>query len=313
MREALITNYGEAFSATWPEVARRLRARLLRKGVPSCSVDDVLQETAAAALLREVPFATTEELLAWSTTVGARLAIAEYRKTSRTVVRDVPATVVPSAVEDQAIARLTLTRLLEAVEKLTPAQRAALSATPTDLPRRDAVRSNLQRHRARSHLKALGGGLWGGIIVVARRLKDLVMESPNAVLAGTALVGASVVAVVSWMPELDDRAPPRAAKPHAESFDAVPRPQGQSGPAAGAAIRQQETTSDNVDRPVPPRPTSTGAVPAADVSVPTPTGADGRVFGRPREPDEPELCVTAIGAGPTCVDVPFPPTPLDDL
>jgi hypothetical protein len=276
-------------------------------------VDDVLQETAVAALRQQVDFATPDELLAWSTTVARRLAVAEYRRERRSA-RAPERTEAFEHVEDEALARLTLARVLLAAEELAPADRAAFAEVAPTGDRRADVRAHVRRHRARRKLLALAGGLHGVLVLVLRRLRALLPSSPSAAALGTvALVGLVLLPHASVPGRGSDRddAPPRTA-----TGDTAPAmaPTPDLVDATESATAPSQITDAAPGRHPADAPTGAPADrPGLTVLVDGPAGADAARAGtRPKEAEEPVACVRLLAESPTCVAVPFPSTPLDE-
>ena len=96
----------------WPEVEPRLRCFLGSLGATRHQVDDLVQETAARALERQIPFDTPADLRRWCFVVAKRLWIDEIRSSRRLAALD-EACETPGAmsegplhrVEDRAVLR----------------------------------------------------------------------------------------------------------------------------------------------------------------------------------------------------------------
>lgn len=298
-----------AFVDLWPKVVPLLRARLRRRGVPVSSIDDVLQETALAAWRGGRPFEDEGHLLAWATTVSRRLAVGDYRRRGRLTDAAAPDDIVED-VEAQALARVDLERAVAGIAALDPQEQLDLVAGgATD--RKEAVRLNVRRHRARKKLLLLMGGLGSGIGFVLRRLRDLGPVSPPmaAVSAVVAVLGLVAADVGPW----SAGPPPPRGEVRLETTPATSAPA--SPVEAPRAAEPEAATAGAVltERPSPTPPRVAGGGPAIAVDPPVDAVDDGRLEARPRAEEEPPLCLKAGTPTSTCVTAPFPQTPLDDL
>lgn len=297
-----------SFADLWPRVVPVLRARLRRRGVPASCLDDVLQETALAAWRGGVAFHDEAHLLAWATTVSRRLAIGDYRRRRRLESGEPLETIVDD-LEAQALARLDLGRVLTAIGDLSPQERIDLVATaPTQVDRKEAVRVNVRRHRARQKLLLLVGGLGSALGLVVRRLR-LVAPAPVAVLS-------AVVAVLGFVAGgITPGGGHEPLRPEVEVHLTTPvaPPAAVNEPVAPAAAAGPTAAVDGPPRRAPAP--AIGPSGGAGVIVDPPGGLveEGRLVARPRAEDEPTLCAQVLGEPVGCATVPFPTTPLDDV
>jgi hypothetical protein len=310
----VITDFSEKFSGAWPAVEARLRPRLLRRGLPTAHVDDVLQETAIAALRRQVPFTTEDDLLAWCTVVARRLAVAEHRRGGRTALLSAgpPEVAAGVHVEREVLARLDLDRVVEAARRLAPAERAALGSVVAVADRREAVRLNVRRHRARQKLVALAGGfgLVATLFGVLRRLRSL---SPVAVPIAASVVIAGALAALDGLEHGRPGPADRRVVSDAERAATVHAPAVSLAPAESATIVADGPASTGPGAPAdePELPGSPEGI-AVDLAPPLGPEVGGRA--RPKQEAEPELCLQAGTPEGTCADVDLlPSTPLDDI
>jgi DNA-directed RNA polymerase specialized sigma24 family protein len=146
------------FETVWPDVERRLRALLFRRGLDQPSVDDVVQEVALRALAHHVTYASANDLIRWAAPVACNLHVDLLRQRAR--VADDPGAADRPASDDVAgevAHRIELQRAFRGIAKLRPADREAIIDAVAAEPvvpgsRKEAVRLAVRRHRARSRL-----------------------------------------------------------------------------------------------------------------------------------------------------------------
>jgi DNA-directed RNA polymerase specialized sigma24 family protein len=146
------------FETVWPDVERRLRALLFRRGLDSPSADDIVQEVALRVLAHHVTYASATDLLRWAAPVACNLHVDLVRHRAR-VLDDPAATERPATVDvaREVAHRIELQRAFRGIAKLRPADREALIDAVAAEPvvpgsRQEAVRLAVRRHRARSRL-----------------------------------------------------------------------------------------------------------------------------------------------------------------
>lgn len=153
--DALIT---PPFEAVWPDVERRLRALLFRRGLDQASAEDVVQEVALRALAGRVTYTSAKDLLRWAGPVACNLHVDLLRQRARLqdggVTADHPAS---NDVAGEVADRMELQRAFRGLAALRPADREAIMEVVTAEPvpprnRKEAVRLAVRRHRARSRL-----------------------------------------------------------------------------------------------------------------------------------------------------------------
>ncbi len=146
-----------SFESVWPDVERRLRALLFRRGLDASSSEDIVQEVALRALANGVTYASAQDLLRWAGPVACNLHVDLIRHRARMfdgeLATDHPAT---NDVAGEVADRMELQRALRGLAALRPADRAAIIDAVTEQPaphsRKEAVRLAVRRHRARSRL-----------------------------------------------------------------------------------------------------------------------------------------------------------------
>lgn len=280
--------------ASWPATARRVERRLRAVGADRANAEDLAAEAIARALDHRVEFQSAEHLYAWTLRVARNLFVDQCRAVGRgpavRPIEDYDAVPLPdtaTVVEH----RMSLERVLQLLATFSPADRAAvLDDTETPVERREAVRLNVRRHRARLRLRAALASFLPLFRVSRRALKGGLVVAPAAF--------ASLVVALALVPgHRTPAAPAEAAAPAVRTLPArpvvshdVPR-----SPAARAAR----------SRPAPRhRPVASGR-PRRNTLTRTPAGpAGGDVWARPRQPGDHVLCLRdVLGSQQICLGV----------
>jgi hypothetical protein len=290
----------------WPEVERRLLATLQHRTRCRMTAEDLVQETAAIVLAKAPPMATTDDLYRWARRVAIRLHIDAVRKNSRLSDAAIPDRADGHDVEHAVAQRMRLAAVVVAAEQLSTEERGALLAdAPAGAGRREQVRHNVRRHRARARLLELVGtnglGALGAPLGVLRRLASRLGRAGTTAAA----VAVAVPLVMALAPLLRPHADPHlSTRVDQTRFDNHTRPA--SGAAPMSAERAAATGGAGV---------ATRQLPPAKVTTVRPLGQEVRVKNEPVAPDDPRrhsltLCSgagTAPVVGPyddTCVRVP---------
>ena len=288
-----VTRIGEGLGSAWPQVAHRVVATLMRRGVDHASAEDAVQEAVLRALDRNVPFDEPQDLVPWLTTVAWRVAIDQRRK-QRLVDGEVPRSLptntdVATEVED----RRAVNAVAACWSQLSGTEREALLADVPCDPR-DQLRLRVRRHRARRHLAALIEGLLAAWLWLRRR--------PRAPVGMVAAMG-SVVVAGSWMlHDATEQLP-----------GGVTRDRAHHQVDHNAAFPAPVAAAETLDVPTAPRLSTRAAIDRSDRAadlprvrqpLPEPLGP-GAVWGRPEEPGDHLACVGTTLLGNTCVDSPL--------
>jgi DNA-directed RNA polymerase specialized sigma24 family protein len=281
-----------SFESVWPDVERRLRALLFRRGVDNASVDDIVQEVALRALANQVTYASAKDLLRWAGPVACNLHVDLVRHRAR-VLDDVDTDRAgPDDVYGEVADRMELHRAFRGIAALRPADREAIIDAVAEEPvvprtRKEAVRLAVRRHRARSRLILAMEKLAGTVLGVrwltrGRRAAALAAFAPVAMLP---VVG-------TW------RAP--AHGPETTLRPAVVAPAARS--TSTARVRQQRANapmlrpaSTEIRRTVAASPEDDDTRRSAhhqEVGVQTPTGSNAHAGGDDRRPDDKTVCLT---------------------
>jgi hypothetical protein len=283
----------------WPEVSRRLEQCLRARGASPALAEDVVQETALRVLQARVTFRSADDLMRWARVVAGRLVIDAHRR--RRFVADVEVPDVPGheSVHGQVEGRLALDAVSHAIKAMTVDQRQALlEAQPADgLERRDAVRLNVRRHRARAHLRAAVDGLLGVLLGLGLRIRRWLDGLPDSVVQ---LTGVAVTAGVLIL-AAESPAPTTGQPVQATSIVAI-----ESGAAGSSRPLASGQGGRDMSSRVRPTATSTTPPPApphvvAQVPLPLP-GA--RAFVKEQPPGTRHLACAIVSARPTCVEWP---------
>jgi DNA-directed RNA polymerase specialized sigma24 family protein len=148
------------FEEEWPDLARGLDRTLRARHVPSARREDIIQETALRLFVRWLELDPERPLWPFALTIAMNLLKDEHRmQARRNASPQPPDEFVGRGVEEEALARLELTNVQIALQKLTPAQRSVLlaeiGAAPYDDRGADALK--MLRMRARRTLRNVIG------------------------------------------------------------------------------------------------------------------------------------------------------------
>ena len=135
---AVIT--GPSLADVWPEVSGRLGRLLASRGASRDLADDVVQEVAARALARAIVFEDAADLMRWAVPVALNLLVDSARHAGRVTVGIEGWDAAEGDVADLVAHRDRLTRVLGAVERLSDADRVALTSAEAPADRREAVK-----------------------------------------------------------------------------------------------------------------------------------------------------------------------------
>lgn len=293
------------FEDVWPEVSARLTGCLVRRGTPADQAEDLVQETALRALQGGITFTDADDLFRWSAVVARRLAIDAHRRRRFLADGEPPDRASSDRVEHQVETRIVLAAVSSAVKDLTTTERQALLSVPAGrgVGRREAVRLNVSRHRARARLRAGLDGLVGVAIALGVRVRRWIdVVSPSAAeltsyaFATLVVVAAGTIGLGSDRSSASD-ARSAATAPRTDAAWIAPRP-----PTAAEAAQATAPL---------PRPSATRQ-PVAGVVVPLPGAPPATVGVDQAGPDDHLACLWVKGAE-TCADapvtVPSPPLP----
>ena len=281
------------FEAVWPDVERRLRALLYRRGLDAATADDVVQEVALRALVGRITYTSARDLLRWAGPVACNLHVDLLRQRAKLhdgdVDADHPAT---NDVAGEVADRMELQRAFRGIAALRPADREAIIEAVADEPtpprsRKEAVRLAVRRHRARSRLALVLEQLavWPAGARLLRR-------SRIAVTAVAVVPLAAYPLVVRSGPPPRDAVPPAVVTPATHPVDAVTR--------VVPVPAKPRPAPKATDRRVAPRPAPTKPAPTPPPAVDV-EGSAVRVKagGDDRRPDDGiVVCVLGLPVAP---------------
>jgi len=290
-----------------------LRRYLVRRGARPADADDLIQECALRVLAHEPTFDDAEDLARWCLPVVRNLHVDAHRRDLRHVVtEDVPEQVqLRDVVQEHVLQRVELQSVLHAMHQLTPSDREAIvggvhaDARPVD--RREAVKLNVRRHRARQRLAAMIAALTGVFGSLCRRGTGAVAPAGSMVLAGFVVAAGVVGGSLTLLPSPDGSAAVLAATRHAAAAPAASVSVGRAAPLSAA--RASTTVASGTARAAGRSSTELVAAPTGDRVLLTPSDtppvADALVCvdGLPRLG---QVCVTKTVKRPTASEVSEP-------
>jgi hypothetical protein len=305
------------FEASWPELACRVDKMLRRKKISDARRDDILQET-ALRLIQMWDRVDPRRAASLAVTIALNLMRDESRrKKGIELVGDVPEIAAPLDVETAGLARVELGRLRLAMDRLSPAQHAALLREIGNGNGRNGTPASekMLRMRARKKLRRILERVSAPLLLRLRKSADLLhfagAGSTENLLQGLACIGCltlglSVAVPQLSMPQTQLSNPTVADNPaHSVVKEAKPkslevaRARSATGTAVGArnhlapAPKQPGSAGDTkLIRPLEPDSPSPEASAATE---PAPTTPDLRI-------DQPESPLDDPG-------IPEPPTP----
>lgn len=246
----------------WPtEIEPHLRATLAR--LAPDLVDDLVQDVAVRLLVHQGDFDAMDRLHAWCGLV-ARNRMIDIIRRDRHQGGGLPEIIDPERVDDRTLDRIELKRVLRAMTRLSAADNRALLGEPAPGDRAAQNRDGVQRHRARSRLRAILAGV--ATVLGLRRLARAA--------APMALVTAAIVFVVPFL--ADEPTPDATPTSGTVSPSAASNLQGGGGRPSVGRSGATATTSANRD---------------------TPAGAPSSLAPAGPQRPRPGIGVPAVGAG----------------
>lgn len=269
----------EQLGALWPEVCERVGRVLRGRGVDADRVGDVLQEVAVRALRSDPPVDSVDRLAAWSYVVATRVLVDQARTRGTLALVDDPVSAArhdPSRVVE---GRLELERMMRAMARLSPADRAVLLATLDEATgpaadRHEIVRNAVRRHRARARLTAAMDRLAAAVGTVVLRLRR---PWGRAVAVG----GSALVVALGLFPGAP-RDPARAALPPAPTVVPAPPVPATTSTTVRSALRPAAGAAPTVKAPPPPTPPDDGDEEPPTTTTTLPGGTSHGGIPRPQ-------------------------------
>jgi DNA-directed RNA polymerase specialized sigma24 family protein len=301
-----------ALETVWREVARRLAKVLRGNGVPPDDIDDIVQDVATRALHQGVRFTSADDLLPWAITVARRRAIDSWRRErgAIAVLGEAEGLAADDDVARQVEGRLQLAAVRTAWTSLTPEDQQALAANTVEgLARRDAVRLNVRRHRARARLAALVEGV--AVIAAWLRRKLPLTRRLGVTPAGLVVVTvAAVIVPLLWVTSGSgtDHDGASSVEPASKVVlrHSTPTPKNAAGTHQASRARIIVGQIGRLRRP-----TSSADLPPINLFIndPRTKKSVAGIGSHQRAPHEPLLCVRpAHGVPNLCLGRPLTPT-----
>ena len=192
------------FERQWPTLARRVEGMLIRKGVPACRRDDIMQETALRLIRVWDDVDPLKSVPALAATIALNLVRDESRRrTAHDDLNELSEVSEPGYVEAAGLARVELSRVRSAMAELSPAQRDALLAeigdgNPSRIHHPNAEK--MLRLRARKKLMAAMEKVSGALLLRLRRAGDVLQLSSSglreAFVQGVSCLGCVAVGLM---------------------------------------------------------------------------------------------------------------------
>jgi hypothetical protein len=291
------------FGDAWPAVNSRLLRTLRSEGVAHQQAEDLVQEAALRALDHEVQYASSDELFAWCLVVARRIRIDGFRRARFVADAGVPETgSAPSSVEDAVEQRLLLEEVARVLPRLSDGERQALMSTPdgAQLERREAVRQNVRRHRARRHVLTMLEGMIGVLVALVARWRRVTKQAMTLVAGSAIGIAATFTVVPGPWSDNDGGGAPEGDARRAAVVSAVHPAPGVPLPVLSVHRSAIHVVSRHDDRPasageVPPAP-----VPLVQVDAPV---NDSGTRVRPKGTAAGMVCAQSseLGLDRTCV------------
>ena len=297
---------------------------LRRRGIGLHAAEDATQEAGSRVLANGIRFVDADDLRRWVQTVAWRVAIDESRRQAR---YDGGGTAVDAASGQEVAAevehRLRLAATSKAWRTLSAADREAIIGEVDGvrpLTRKEAVRMNVRRHRARARLLAMIEGVAGVVTFPFRRARKL---------TAAAAVAAALPITALVLPFVDDHPGPAGSGAGQGAGPAGDRGVADISPAvavAAAAVVAALDAEDGAGATSDPAAGFRGA-PAhypsaldridAHVDTPMPDEQDPHLKSKPKEQGQPIACAWPTGTRVCTPDlpvtVPAPPDPTGQL
>lgn len=267
---------------TLPRVVSGLKGFLRARGVTGCEIEDYVQEALGRAVAKRITYSTPDELLAWCMVVARNLVVDESRKMARRRHLTLVEEPVGDA-EADALSKLGAVAVLDALRRLSVADREALTTRVVPQDRRESNRLAQRRTRARVRLRTLMGGALAALWLPSRR----VWRAGPAGMVTVSCVAITLAQTIAPAPS--PSRPPSIGSPSAHIQDSVsaptPQPQAQVGKPDPAAV----------EAPRPrPRPSAQPSVVRRLVVAPPGTDQGLYVDERDRTPDDRLVCADSV-------------------
>lgn len=306
-RTAATAITAERLGDCWPDASRRLHGLLARRGVSPADAEDMVQECALRVLAHSPTYVDADDLLRWCLPVVRNLSVDGHRRGARQMatadVPDLPTTV---DLHEHVEHRAELARVLRGIAQLSRHDREAIVAAihddhPQPVDRREAVKLNVRRHRARQRLTTLLGGLAAVLGWVGRRVSPAVQAAPAVLAAIVVAVAAGVGSSPGWPSAMGDATTARAGGHGASTARSNPppppehrRPDAATLVPRAAVVPDRALTSRNVEAAAVQAPTGDRVIVTTSDERPSP----GALVCAAGLPGLRNICITRPRSGP---------------
>jgi DNA-directed RNA polymerase specialized sigma24 family protein len=180
----------ERFVADWPNVNRAVARSLTLRGCCEQDRQDLEQETAIRIINRRLPYGSLVDLTRYAVKVAYHLFIDLKRQGNDCIALSTFHDRASADLETTVEHRIALESIYTQLRSLGIRDLQLLESEPAEgLPRQEAVRLNVRRHRLRVQLKALAGGLLAAVIALGAPVSSLHAKPHRASRAGLAVLG----------------------------------------------------------------------------------------------------------------------------
>ena len=293
----------EAIFDDWPGVAARIVTRLRRMGAERMNAEDLASEAVTKALTKGVSFESAEHFFNWTMLVARNLYVDQRRAASRApdvcAIEDLDVPTHDTAVIAEH--RMQLRRVLDVMSGMSAADRAAVMTDATPADRKDAVRLNVRRHRARARLRAALAGIAG--LFGLRRL-------PRAGVATTPVAFATVLVTIALpfartpLPAESDRGAAPAPTEQVTRSGAGHRPASSRTSTAPVAAKPK-AVAPRPRRVAEPARAGRGGPREPIAQAAVKDKASVETYAEPNGPNEHLVCVTNSRVGDVCLGRPL--------
>ena len=305
---------GEGFEQRWPLAAASVDRLLRGHHVSAPDRDDIIQEVAARAFIRQDEFTSLNHLTRWSCRVAANLRVDQLRRNRRLSDADVPEQSTSVDTAQLVEGRVALEAVLSAVSRLSDADRVALFGEREDAEdRRGAVRLAVRRHRARARLAAMVEGMIAAFAVFNRtvlRRSETVGIREAVAISSVAVVTAAIPVMGAFRVEPEPTELRQPSAPASVVFERGPDGADATPDAADVSVGRLQEAREHPAPPAVADPRATRRVVDA-----RPDGGAGASVDEV-EPEEPKtLCLQGFtpDGREHCVDRPGPAVPIPTL
>lgn len=188
-------NHTATFEEAWPELDKRLHGALAGRRVPADLRDDIVQET-ALRLFRTWDTVKPESTWAFTLTIAINLVRDEIRRQQRQDPSRLEAPSHQRDAEQDALVRIELQKVADALSVLTERQRAILLAEvgEDELTEPEGSALKMARMRARRRLKTVVEQASAAVIFGLERMRRIFGATEAMAAAGASSIGRPMAA-----------------------------------------------------------------------------------------------------------------------